>query len=236
VSERGAPAEGRSGRRDRLGAILRSSRIVAGLELLVVPLLLWLQAVGWLAKPKLPLLLFGWLSMWLRRVSWRSVGLCRPESWPATVVAAIVIGLAYDALDIGAVLPLLHRLTGEPLELGQFASLKGNARMLALLVAASWVSAAFLEEMLYRGYFLNRVADVFGRTIAGWTLSAVLASLVFGLAHHAQGVTGVLDNVLAGGLFAGLYFASGRNLWLPILVHGIIDTTSVVLLYLGLQL
>ena len=49
------------------------------------------------------------------------------------------------------------------------------------------------------------------------------------------GITGVLDNVLAGGLFAILYFASGRNLWLPILAHGLIDTTSVVLLYLGIQ-
>jgi membrane protease YdiL (CAAX protease family) len=60
-----------------------------------------------------------------------------------------------------------------------------------------------------------------------------LVSLVFGLAHHAQGVTGIMDNVLAGLLFAGLYLASGRNLWLPILAHGVIDTSSVVLLYLG---
>ena len=60
-----------------------------------------------------------------------------------------------------------------------------------------------------------------------------LVSLAFGLAHHSQGVTGVLDNVLAGLLFAILYLASGRNLWLPILVHGLVDTTSVFLLYSG---
>jgi membrane protease YdiL (CAAX protease family) len=34
-------------------------------------------------------------------------------------------------------------------------------------------------------------------------------------------------------LFAALYLASGRNLWLPILVHGVIDTSSVVMLYSG---
>jgi hypothetical protein len=32
-----------------------------------------------------------------------------------------------------------------------------------------------------------------------------------------------------------LYLVSGRNLWLPILTHGIIDTSSAVLLYLGVQ-
>ena len=155
--------------------------------------------------------------------------------WGTTVVAAILEALAYNALDIGVILPLLRRVTGEPLDLAQFASLKGNSGTLLLLTAASWISAAFPEELLYRGYILNRLADVTGRSTAGWAASAALVSLTFGLAHHAQGITGVLDNVLAGGLFAILYFASGRNLWLPILAHGLIDTTSVVLLYLGIQ-
>jgi membrane protease YdiL (CAAX protease family) len=220
------------GLRDRIGAALRG-RTATGIELLIVPLLLGLQAAGVLARPKLPLLLFGWLSMWLRRVGWRPTGLSRPASWPVTAIAAVVIGLAYNALDIGAVLPLLQRLTGEPLDLAAFAALKGDAGTLVLMTAVSWLSAAFPEELLYRGYILNRVGDLFGRSVPGWVFNVALVSLVFGLAHHAQGVTGVLDNVLAGLLFAGLYLASGRNLWLPILTHGVIDTTSVVLLYLG---
>lgn len=228
--------EGQVPLRDRLGARLRGSRIAAGLELLVVPLLLWLQAAGVLAKPKLPLLLFGWLSLWLRRVGWRQVGMSRPSNWTTTVLAGIVVGLAYNALDIGVILPLLRRFTGEPLDLTAFASLKGNLGMLLLLTAASWLSAAFPEEMLYRGYILNRLADVFGRTGAGWVLSVALVSVAFGVAHHSQGVTGILDNVLAGLLLAVLYLASGRNLWLPILAHGVIDTTSVVLLYFGFHL
>jgi hypothetical protein len=232
-TEKSVRPDRRRALRDRLGAPLRGSRIAAGLELLIVPLLLGLQAAGVLGKPKLPLLLFGWLSMWLRRVGWRQTGLSRPASWPATVLAAILVGLAYNALDIGVILPLLHRLTGEPLNLSEFASLKGNTGTLLVLAAASWLSAAFPEEMLYRGYLLNRLADIVGRSGAGWALSAALVSLTFGLAHHAQGITGVLDNVLAGLLFAGLYLGSGRNLWLPILAHGVIDTSSVVLLYLG---
>ena len=57
-----------------------------------------------------------------------------------------------------------------------------------------------------------------------------MVSLVFAYAHRAQGITGVLDNAIAGALFATLYFVSGRNLWLPILTHGVIDTTSALLL------
>ena len=228
-------AEAQVGFRDRLGAHLRGSRIVAGLELLVVPLLLGLQTAAVMAKPKLPLLLFGWLSLWLRRVGWRRVGLSRPTSWPKTLLAASLIGLAYNAFDIGVILPLLRRATGEPLDLTQLGELKGNLGMLGLLVAVSWLSAAFPEELLYRGYILNRLTDVLGRTTAGWAVAAALVSVAFGLAHGAQGVTGVLDNVLAGVLFVVLYLTSGRNLWMPILAHGMIDTSSVVMLYLGFQ-
>ena len=225
--------DNRPSSRDRLGQLLAANRFAASIELLVVPLLLGLQAAGVLAKPKLLLLLFAWMSLWLRRVGWLRVGLFRPASWMVTVLAAILIGLAYDALDIEVFLPLLRRLTGEPLDLAAFATLKGNTSLLLLLTGVSWLSGALVEEMLYRGYILNRLADVFGRTTTGWALSATLASLAFGLAHHAQGITGVLDSVLAGLLFAGLYLRSRRNLWLPILAHGVIDTASIVALYLG---
>jgi hypothetical protein len=219
--------------RDRLGAALRGNRLALGLELLFVPALLALKAAGALRNPSLALLLLGWLSLWLRRSGWRQVGLNRPAHWPRTVLAAIGIGIAYNALDIRVLLPALHRLTGEPLELGQFSSLQGNAGALLLWLAVTWTLVAFGEEMAWRGYVLNRLADAFGRSSWSWILGGALVSLAFGFAHGAQGITGILDNILAGLLFSGLYLVAGRNLWLPILVHGLVDTSSFALLYLG---
>jgi len=60
----------------------------------------------------------------------------------------------------------------------------------------------------------------------------MVVSLLFGFAHVAQGVSGVLDNVLAGMMLSALYLTSGRNLWPPIIVHGVVDTTSLML-FLG---
>jgi uncharacterized protein len=87
--------------------------------------------------------------------------------------------------------------------------------------------------MVYRGYLLNRVADLFGRSTIGWTASAILVSLLFGLAHFPQGPTGIIENVIDGAILAALYFATGRNLIAPIIAHGIQDTVDVVLIYLG---
>jgi len=44
------------------------------------------------------------------------------------------------------IIPVLHRITGDPLDLAQFGALKGNQGMLLLLLAVSWVSAAFPKK------------------------------------------------------------------------------------------
>lgn len=68
----------------------------------------------------------------------------------------------------------------------------------------------------------------------GWTVSAIVVALAFGFAHFPQGPTGVIENIIAGAILVGLYFATGRNLWAPIIAHGIQDTVDVVLIYLGI--
>ncbi|MBI3408334.1 MAG: CPBP family intramembrane metalloprotease [Planctomycetes bacterium] len=230
-----AQVAGRASRRDAIGASLRECRPFVAAELLLIPILLALRGYGVIRNPSLLILLIGWLSLWLRRTGWRGVGLGRPANWRWTILLGLGIGIAYDAADILVFLPALRQLTGEAVQLDQLGDLRGNVGALLLLLALTWTLAAFGEEMAYRGYALNRIADLFGRSQAAFVASAILVSGAFGFAHIGQGVTGVLDNVLAGMMFAALYLASGRNLWLPIIVHGVVDTTSLVLLFLGVS-
>jgi hypothetical protein len=219
--------------RDWVGALLRENKTLVAIELLIVPVLLGLKAAGVLRNPYLLLLLFGWLSVWVRRVGWRRVGLGPPASWARTVTAGVVIGIGYNAFDILGLLPVLHRLTGEPLDLEQLSSLRGNLGLLLLYLIASWSLFAFGEELAYRGYLLNRMTDLFGTSTAGWTAGVALVSLAFGVQHLDQGVTGVVGNIVGGIVLAIMYLASGRSLWLPIVAHGVEDSTSLMLLYFG---
>jgi hypothetical protein len=230
-----ATAAGRTSWREAIGGPLRKRRWLVAAELLfVIPIPFALRALGAIRNSSLLLLLIGWLSLWLRGVGWRAVGLRRPASWRRTLLLGIGIGIAYDAVDIVVVLPALHRMTGQAVELGQFGEMRGNLNALLLLLVLTWTLAAFGEEMAYRGYALNRITDLLGQSHAAFALGAIVVSVLFGFAHVAQGVSGVLDSVLAGMAFAALYLASGRNLWLPIIVHGVVDTTSLVLLFLGI--
>ena len=219
--------------RDRIGALLRDNQLVIAAEMLVVVLFQALHVAGLLPTETIPLLLLGWLSLWLRRSGWRQIGMVRPANWARTILLGIVIGVAFNALDVGIVLPLLERVTGQALDLSQFDSLQGNIAVLFIWVALAWTLGAFGEEMTWRGYVFNRLADLLGRSRAGWVLSLILVAVLFGLGHRYQGVTGVADNIMWSILYGLLYLVSGRNLWLPMIAHGVENTTSFVLLYSG---
>jgi membrane protease YdiL (CAAX protease family) len=138
-----------------------------------------------------------------------------------------------EGLELFATQPLLTKLLNKGPDLAEFRRLIGNTQLLIIGIVLAWVLAAFGEETVWRGYVLNRVADLFGRSTTGWLASAILISLLFGLAHFPQGPTGVIENIIDGAILAVVYFATNRNLLAPIIAHGIQDTFDVLLIYFG---
>jgi uncharacterized protein len=180
------------------------------------------------------LVLLGWLSLRLRGLGWRSVGLRRPTNWLVTIAVALAAGVALQLISEFAIEPLIERLTGETADLSEFRSLVGNLPAALGMLALVWTLAAFGEEMAYRGYVLERAATLGHRTPAAYVVGIVAVSLLFGLGHVYQGIAGVFGSAFAGLYFGTLYLASGRNLWLAILAHGFSDTIAVALIYFGL--
>ena len=117
-------------------------------------------------------------------------------------------------------------------DLSDFADLVGNVKLLLIYLALVWVLGALGEELVYRGYLMNRIAGLF-HTRAAWTVSLVAVSVAFGCAHLDQGSTGMVENILNGLLLGGLYLACGRNLAVPVIAHAFSDTLDFLLIYLG---
>jgi len=179
------------------------------------------------------IVLLAWLSLRLRGMRWRDVGLSRPENWRRVVALGIGAGLAMEALELFVTQPLLERIFHKPPDLSSIMSLFGDWKMLLLALALTWTLAAFGEEMAYRGYLLDRMADIFGRSRTGWTAALIVANVVFGLAHYYQGITGMTENFIDGILLTAIYFVAGRNLWAPILAHGVTDSVDSLLIFSG---
>src|SRR4030042_2511930 len=173
-------------------------------------------ALGIFPFPILPLFLVGWASLRLRHLGWRVVGLRRPDKWLPTISLALLVGIVYQAVDIFVIAPLLQRLTGESIDLSQFSFLRGSLPALIFFLLISWTEAAFIEEMFFRGYLLNRLTDLAGRQRLGVTIALVGSALIFGAAHAYQGITGVVDTALAGLLLGLLYLLARAHLGLTI--------------------
>jgi len=216
----------RQGRRDSLWLV--------GIEFAIIAALFaadWTHHVYFSKTPFLFLL--GWISLRWRGLGWRDVGLSFPASSRRTLVIGVLCGIGMGALEVYVTEPLLVKMTGKMPDLSALGSLHGNWKLMVLFVAAVWPLAAFGEEMVYRGYLMNRVAGLFRNPKVAWTISLIAVSIVFGMAHIDQGITGQVENMINGLLLGVIFLASGCNLWAAIITHGVTDTIGIVLLFLG---
>lgn len=177
------------------------------------------------------LFLLGWLSLHLRGMRWRDVGLGLYESWDKTLLIGILAGAGIEIFELFCTQPLLAHLIGQMPDLSAFDRVAGNLKWLVMSLLFTWTLFAFGEEFIFRGYLINRIADLVGRTRAGWSIALVLASAIFGLSHFMQGIAGVIENFIDGIILGALYLKFGRKLAVPIIAHGVTDTVDFLLIF-----
>jgi membrane protease YdiL (CAAX protease family) len=212
----------------------RNSKWLAVSELLFAALLFTASAFDRLPLGRGPwLLALGWASLYIRKIGWRGVGLKWYRGWTTTLAIGLGCGVLLELLELFVCQPILEHLIGKKADLSRFRDLNGNLRETALYILLVWVVAAFGEEMIYRGYLMNRVADLLNRTRKAWIVSLIVVHVVFGLAHSYQGLTGVIDEGLMGLLLAAIYLRTERNLAVPIVAHGVQDSIDLILMFTG---
>lgn len=179
------------------------------------------------------LFLLGWASLRLRGLRWKDVGFARPRSWGSAIAIGIVAGLGIELFELFVSQPLLARWLGKMPDLSAFAGMVGNLKIFLIYFVLVWTVGPLGEEIVYRGYLMNRFSGLFRNTKPAWIVSLIVISVVFGCGHIDQGATGMVENIWDGFLLGALYLACGRNLATPIIAHSVTDAIDMVLIYLG---
>jgi membrane protease YdiL (CAAX protease family) len=130
------------------------------------------------------LLLVAWISLGLRRIQWKQIGFTRYRTWVTTVLLGLACGVALELFDLFGKQPLLTWLLKKPPDLSKFPAVRGNLKFTLVMIALIWILAAFGEELVYRGYLMNRVADLGRRTRTAWIVSLCLISAVVSMGRR----------------------------------------------------
>lgn len=169
-----------------------------------------------------------------RGVRWHDLGFRRPPRMRAAALWTASLFLA-DLLLVPPLVSVVANALHLPAQrLEAFGQLRGNlAFYLLLLIPIGWGSAAFGEELIFRGFLMRRFADAFGGTGRAELAAAGAQATLFALGHAYLGPRGML-NAGTLGLLAGLcYRWNGRNLWPLFIAHGLVDSIGLTALFLG---
>jgi membrane protease YdiL (CAAX protease family) len=242
--------------RGKIGQLLTTNRFAILLEIIIVflPLFLGLQLnerlgsdhitiigdivilQGWITYAGLIIsLVLLWVASWLRGANWGYFGVERPEKWWRVILVILGVSLAVFLVVRFAINPIINVVPNfEPPDLSRFNYITGNLPNLIIQLVNVWITAAFLEELLFRGYLMTRLTDLQGKqTKLAWTIALIGSAIIFGLVHFEQGLAGMIKISVIGLVFGIGYLSGKKNLWPLVIAHGIIDSIDMVSHYYG---
>jgi uncharacterized protein len=150
-------------------------------------------------------------SIGFRRPGWRTL-------WMALIGAVLLIGV--ETVHLTVIAPLFHLDTNTMMERrGQLLGMPLWFRVLLV------IGAAVVEEILYRGFLIEKVRQVTGST----SLAFIISCVAFTYAHlSAWGWVQLIPVFMAGMVLAALYIWR-RDLPANIGAHFITDAIGLLL-------
>jgi uncharacterized protein len=215
---------------------LLNARMVSAVEVLFGVAIVIGHNVLRVVPNEVPILfVIGLLSARVRNGGWSAIGLKRPESWTRILQFAVAAAALRILLGEFVIDPLTRQFWPPAVAPAGIEAITNNLPTALLALLFVWTFAALGEEVAYRGYLLTRFADIGNGSTAAYWVGMVLVSVLFGFGHYYKGPSGIVDSGIAGLILGAAYLLSGRNLWVSILAHGLIDTFAVVVVYFGWQ-
>jgi membrane protease YdiL (CAAX protease family) len=179
------------------------------------------------------------LFMKQEKIKWKELGLQLPvgrREWIINILLAFMAVFMVFLIMGLIVKPLLENfgLTNPTDVADRFAFFMGKPIIfISYLIVVVWFGAALGEELLFRGYLLNRLVDFTGNNNSGIMLALIVHSTIFGALHIYQGLAGVIATGCIALILGSIYFIIKRKLFPLIIAHGIINSISLIGLYLN---
>lgn len=159
------------------------------------------------------------------------LGFRKPARWWVALLWAVGIFLFFGIAQ--NLVPIMVNLVIElpQPDYSRYDFIKGNLTAAILMAIGLPLLAAVPEEIIYRGFLIERLHVTLGEFRGSEYRAVVLQALIFGAIHFQWGVGGVLVTVIMGLVWGLAFLLCGRNLWIVIFAHSLGHVVLVSQIY-----
>ena len=161
--------------------------------------------------------------------TWSNLGFARPKTWWHPIL--IGTGLLGTLLLLSVYVQPFFLAFGPERDLSHLMVIRQNKEVLIVALCLVWITAALLQELIFRAFLINSLDMFLGRTTGSTWVAVIISAVIFGLLHAWQGVGGILYTAIIGLIFGIAFILNSRRILPLIFVHGILDTISLVGIY-----
>lgn len=172
------------------------------------------------------------LLIFLRRQNLAEIGFRSPASWKT--VPFWVVGIVVVFLLVQIAMPFVVGMFLElpEADMSRYDSLYHNLPAALMMILVLPLTASIPEEIIYRGFLMDRLTRIFGGNLAGLVSTVAIQSVIFGLIHFQWGLGGMITTFVMGVVWGTAFLLVGRNLWIVILAHSLGHIVMITQLYL----
>ena len=194
------------------------------------------QIVIWFAN--LLMLMYVWLGIKIRGQKLSDFGITFKKITISKAIQVFLISFVVFLAALAAFVLasiIMANITGIPesSDMSNYTFLQNNLGMLILTLAGTYLVASFGEEVIYRGFIINRLIELGLDSKIGKVLVIIISAMIFGLVHYQWGPMGIVQTGFMGAVLGYFYLKLNKRIWILVLAHGYMDTILMIQMYLS---
>lgn len=182
----------------------------------------------------IPVLLLVWLCLKVNKETFKDIGFSFKALNIKPVLIGIVLAVFIFLFMRSIFFPILENfIEFKEVDVDLYNDLRNNGTTYYIsMVILGWVVGGFYESIVFHGFMFTQLEHVVTEKYKT-PISFIITSLLFGIYHYQLGTADMINALIIGAGYLGLFLFYKRNLWYTIICHGAYNTIAMTLLYLG---
>lgn len=182
----------------------------------------------------IPVIVLVLLCLKVNKQTFKDIGFSFKALSFKPVLIGIVLAVLIFLFMRGIFFPILeYFIEFKEVEVDLYNDLRNNGTTYyVIIVILGWVVGGLYESIVFHGFMFTQLENIISGKYKTH-ISFIITSFLFGIYHYQLGTADMINALIIGIGYLGMFLFFKRNLWYTIICHGASNTIAMTLLYLG---